>query len=104
MGASEIQLHRPLVKVEALINGQWIEMHNAGEPINDDGYDLEVRLLDDEDLGMAEYQVRWYNPVAGGQYRFVIAQRGQQEELFSTSFVFAVDNAEATNKAISFVE
>ena len=104
VGASEIQLHRPLVKVEALINGQWIEMHNAGEPINDDGYDLEVRLLDDEDLGMAEYQVRWYNPVAGGQYRFVIAQRGQQEELFSTSFVFAVDNAEATNKAISFVE
>jgi neutral ceramidase len=106
VGASEILLHLPLVKVETLINGQWIEMHNAGEPINDDGYDLEVRLTDEEDLGMAEYQVRWYNPVAGGQYRFVIAPRSQQLELVSKSFTFTPANidAPASSMAVSLVE
>lgn len=101
VGASEILLHLPLVKVEALINGQWIEMQNVGEPINDDGYDLEVLLTDEEDLGMAEYQVRWYNPVAGGQYRFVIAPRSQQAELVSKSFTFATANREALTSSMS---
>ncbi len=104
VGPSEIQLHLPLVKVEVLINEQWVEMRNAGEPINDDGYDLEIRLLDDEDLGMGQYQARWYNPVAGGLYRFVISPRGQQGELFSTNFMFGADNTEVTNTAVSFVE
>ncbi|MBL4798572.1 MAG: neutral/alkaline non-lysosomal ceramidase N-terminal domain-containing protein [Oleispira sp.] len=106
VGASEISLHLPLVKVETLINGQWIEMYNAGEPINDDGYDLEVRLTDEEDLGMAQYQVRWYNPVAGGQYRFVIAPRSQQAELVSNSFTFAIANTEssASSMSVSLVE
>lgn len=94
VGASEINLHEPLVKVETLINGQWIEMQNAGEPINDDGYDIEVRLTDEEDKGMAEYQVRWYNPVAGGQYRFVIAARDQQAELISKVFTYGNKGSE----------
>ena len=101
VGASEINLHEPLVKVESLILGQWIEMQNAGEPINDDGYDLEVRLTDEEDKGMAEYQVRWYNPVAGGQYRFVIAARQQQPELRSKTFTYGNAGSEF---AVSVIE
>lgn len=89
VGASEINLHEPLAKVEVMLGGQWVAMTNGLEPINDDGYDIEVRLQDDEDQGMAEYQVRWYNPVAGGQYRFVIAPRSGQEQMYSQSFSFA---------------
>ncbi|MEH6447508.1 MAG: neutral/alkaline non-lysosomal ceramidase N-terminal domain-containing protein [Oleispira sp.] len=104
VGASEIQLHNPLAKVETFANGAWIEMFNAGEPITDDGYDIEVRLLDEEDKGMAEYQVRWYNPVAGGQYRFVIAPREGQEQLLSPIFTFGADAKNIDEMAVSFVE
>lgn len=89
VGASEINLHEPLAKVEVMVDGQWVAMTNGLEPINDDGYDIEVRLQDDEDQGMAEYQVRWYNPVAGGQYRFVIAPRSGQKQIVSQGFSFA---------------
>jgi neutral ceramidase len=104
VGASEIELHNPLVKVETQVNGQWIDMHNAGEPITDDGYDIEVRHLDEEDKGMAEYQVRWYNPVAGGQYRFVIAPRKGQEQLVSPVFTFGTDKQDNAEMAVSLVE
>lgn len=104
VGASEIELHKPLVKVETLAHGEWIDMHNAGEPITDDGYDIEVRLLDEEDKGMAEYQVRWYNPVAGGQYRFVIAPRKGQEQMLSPIFTFGTDKENTAEMAVSLVE
>ncbi|MFT4906075.1 MAG: neutral ceramidase [Oleispira sp.] len=104
VGASEIQFHNSLVKVETLSNGVWIEMNNAGEPITDDGYDIEVRLLDDENEGMAEYQVRWYNPIAGGQYRFVIAARKGQEPLLSKVFTFGADLKNTAEMAVSLVE
>ena len=108
-GASEISLHMHLAKVEIFIDGQWVEMQNAGEPINDDGYDLEIRLTDEEDQGMAEYQVRWYNPVAGGQYRFVIAARSNQAELASKTFSFSAGNegivkAEMEGISVSLLE
>ena len=102
VGASEINLHEPLAKVEVMLDGQWVAMTNGLEPINDDGYDIEVRLQDDEDQGMAEYQVRWYNPVAGGQYRFVIAPRSGQEQMVSESFSFAAHVN--PDMAISFVD
>ena len=102
VGASEINLHEPLAKVEVMVDGQWVAMTNGLEPINDDGYDIEVRLQDDEDQGMAEYQVRWYNPVAGGQYRFVIAPRSGQEQMVSESFSFAAHVN--PDMAISFVD
>ena len=37
-----------------------------GNRINDEGYDIEVRYLDEAKDGMAEYETRWYNPAAGG--------------------------------------
>jgi neutral ceramidase len=104
VGASEIELHNPLAKVESLVKGEWIEMQNAGEPINDDGYDIEVRFIDEEDDGMAEYQVRWYNPVAGGQYRFVIAPRKGQEQMLSPTFTFGADAENKAEMAVSWVE
>lgn len=102
VGASEINLHQPLVKVEIMVDDQWLGMTNGFEPINDDGYDIEVRLQRGEDLGMAQYQVRWYNPVAGGQYRFVIAPRSNQDQFYSRSFNFA-EHVNA-NMAISFAD
>jgi neutral ceramidase len=104
VGTSEIQLHNPLVKVETLANGEWVDMNNAGEPINDDGYDIEVRFLDVEDNGMGEYQVRWYNPVAGDQYRFVIAPRKGQERLSSPIFTVMIDKENTTNMSVSLIE
>lgn len=101
LAASNIEFHKPLVKVEVERNGQWIEMDNAGEPINDDGYDLEVRYLDEADAGMAEYAVRWYNPVAGGNYRFVIEARAEHGALLSKSFT--VGEATDSELAISLV-
>ena len=102
VGASEINLHQPLVKIEIMVDDQWLGMTNGFEPINDDGYDIEVRLQRGEDLGMAQYQVRWYNPVAGGQYRFVIAPRSNQDQFYSRSFNFA-EHVNA-NMAISFAD
>jgi len=54
---------------------QWVPMVTDGRPIHDDGYDVEVRYLRKLDDGMGAYEVRWYNPVPGGQYRFVIEPR-----------------------------
>lgn len=105
VGASEIKLHEPLAKVEVLRDGQWVTMNNGIEPIHDDGYDLEIRLEDDEDNGMAEYQIRWYNPVAGGQYRFVIEARSGQDVLYSKAFnIEARAMAEQTEQVISLVD
>jgi neutral ceramidase len=104
VGASEIKLHEPLAKVEVLRDGQWVTMNNGIEPIDDDGYDLEIRLEDDEDNGMAEYQIRWYNPVAGGQYRFTIEARGGQDVLYSKAFnIEANAMAEQTEQVISLL-
>ena len=59
----------------------------AGEPVHDDGYDIEVRYLKTrKDDGMAHYETRWYNPVAGGEYRFVIEGRAGQPALYSAPF------------------
>ncbi|WP_430460114.1 neutral/alkaline non-lysosomal ceramidase N-terminal domain-containing protein [Thalassolituus sp. LLYu03] len=83
-----IQFHNPLVRVEHKVDGQWQRLVVNGEPVDDDGYDIEVRYLDDEDQGMADYETRWYNPVAGGEYRFVIEPRQQQPQLISPVFTW----------------
>ena len=88
VGPSQINFHEPLCRVEVEVNGRWTAMFNNGEPIDDDGYDLEVRYLRDLDEGMAEYEVRWYNPVPGGTYRFVIEPRGEQPVLTGRAFAF----------------
>lgn len=88
VGPSEIRFHQPLCRVEVKINDQWGLMSAHGEPIHDDGYDLEVRYLGDRDNGMAQYELRWYNPVPGGGYRFRIEPRGERPALLSRAFFY----------------
>ncbi|QQD23426.1 alkaline ceramidase [Venatoribacter cucullus] len=87
VGPRQIDFHQPLVRIEQRHGDQWQLLHNAGEPVHDDGYDIEVRYLKThKDDGMAHYETRWYNPVAGGEYRFVIAGRAGQPALYSAPF------------------
>jgi neutral ceramidase len=100
--AANIQFHQPLVRIEVNNNGQWQTLNNGLEPLTDEGYDLEVRYLDDEDQGMGEYAVRWYNPITGGDYRFVIEARGEQAQL--TSQTFQVKGNEQGIQQVSLVD
>jgi neutral ceramidase len=88
VGASEIDFHKPLSGVEVKIDDKWLPMVKNGEPANDDGYDIEVRLLKKLDDGMGRYEVRWYNPVPGGEYRFVIEPRCKHAPLVSRAFTY----------------
>jgi neutral ceramidase len=88
VGASEIDYHKPLSGVEVKIDDQWLPMVQNGKPVNDDGYDIEVRFLKKLDDGMGEYEVRWYNPVPGGEYRFVIEPRCKHAVLESRVFIY----------------
>lgn len=92
VNASAIALHEPLVKVQKRQGDQWLDLSVNNEPITDDGYDIEVRFLKSQDQGMATYETRWYNPVAGHEYRFVIAPRGNQPELYSPNFTWQTEN------------
>ena len=86
--AGEIRFHEPLSRVEVRIDDQWVLMSTRGEPIHDDGYDLEVRYLGDLDNGMGKYELRWYNPVPGGEYRFRIEPRDGRPALASRAFLY----------------
>ena len=88
VGASEIDYHKPLSGVEVKIDDQWVPMVKNEEPANDDGYDIEVRFLKKLNHGMGEYEVRWYNPVLGGEYRFEIEQRHKHAPLVSRAFIY----------------
>ena len=88
VGPSEIDFHEPLSRVEVKIDEQWVPMLENAEPIDDDGYDMEVRYLKKLDEGMGRYEVRWYNPVTGGEYRFVIEPRCKHTTLVSRAFTY----------------
>jgi neutral ceramidase len=88
VGPSEIDFHKPLSGMETKIDEQWVPMMENGEPVNDDRYDLEVRYLKKLDEGMGEYEVRWYNPVPGGEYRFRIEPRCRHSALASRAFIY----------------
>ncbi|MHC4284341.1 MAG: hypothetical protein ACYSWZ_15420, partial [Planctomycetota bacterium] len=88
VGASEIDLHEPLSQVEVKKNKEWAAMFENGKPIDDDGYDMEVRYLKKLGEGMGKYEVRWYNPVPGGEYRFVIEPRRSHSALVSRAFMY----------------
>ncbi|MAD45055.1 MAG: alkaline ceramidase [Oceanospirillaceae bacterium] len=86
VGPAAIAFDRRLVGIEQRVNGEWQPLVVDGEPIHDDGYDVEVRYLEDDAQGMAVYESRWYNPVPGDGYRFVIAPRQDQSRLTSGIF------------------
>jgi neutral ceramidase len=88
VGPSAINFHLPLCRMEAKCDNQWVLLRVNEEPIHDDGYDLEVRYVDKRENGMGEYEVRWYNPAPGGEYRFWIAPRQKHSALTSRSFTY----------------
>ena len=88
VGPGEIDFHEPLSRVEVKIDEQWVPMLENAGPIDDDGYDMEVRYLKKLDEGMGRYEVRWYNPVPGGEYRFVIEPRCKHAALVSRAFIY----------------
>jgi len=62
---SHLQLHQPLLYVE----------NEAGEQVSsDEGTDLQIRLIKDQN-DSALYQLRWYNPLLGGEQRHRIVMR-----------------------------
>lgn len=95
VGPGEMDFHRPLSRVEVQSQQGWELLRANGEPIDDDGYDLEIRYLAARDDGMGEYEVRWYNPVPGGVYRFVIEPRQGHPTLLSRPFTYKGPNASA---------
>ena len=88
VGPGEIDFHEPLSRLEVKIDEHWVPMLENAEPIDDDGYDMEVRYLKKLDEGMGRYEVRWYNPVPGGEYRFVIEPRCKHAALVSRAFIY----------------
>ncbi|PIE42528.1 MAG: hypothetical protein CSA49_00315 [Gammaproteobacteria bacterium] len=75
---SKIDLHQPLVSVQYRphANAPWQPAKVDGMPLDDQGYDMQVLYLQDQANGMAEYELRWFNPVAAsGQYRFAVQPR-----------------------------
>ncbi|MFE8071055.1 neutral/alkaline non-lysosomal ceramidase N-terminal domain-containing protein [Marinobacteraceae bacterium S3BR75-40.1] len=88
---SLIALDHPLLSIEVREKGQdWQPLVVDGVPVNDQGYDLAVRLSGDtNDRGMATYTGYWYNPVFAGEdrdYRFVVASRDGRDTLYSPLF------------------
>ncbi|QUM90017.1 neutral/alkaline non-lysosomal ceramidase N-terminal domain-containing protein [Moritella sp. 36] len=82
---AEISFHLPLVKIEENQQGKWEDVKKGHMPISDEGYDIEVRYLASSRHNMGIYQARWYNPIIGN-YRFTIAARQSQPELYSKLF------------------
>ena len=85
---SEIDFHKPLGKIELLQSGNWLPLQVKNEPINDEGYDIEIRYLTDLGNDMGKYEIRWYNPAIGHNYRFVIEPRKKQTRLISRAFSY----------------
>lgn len=96
VGPSQIDFHKPLVTIETKTAQGWQVLAQDQHIISDEGYDVEVRLLDTEDKGMGIYQARWYNPEVSRKAcekgcRFVIAERGNEKQkriLYSENFSF----------------
>ena len=81
---STIELDRPLVKIQVLGEGGFVDYIEDGVPQDDQGVDIEVRQIDEE-----EWRATWYGTagqVRSGEYRFVIAGRSYAGELTSNSF------------------
>ena len=62
-----------------------------GIEVNDQGYDMQIRHIDDEGEGMSRYELRWFNPglaEPSGMFRFVVQGRAGLPEYYSTEFTF----------------
>lgn len=99
VNTSKIAMHNPLVSVQHKVNNEWTTLKVGKQLIDDQGYEIEVRMLKNAKDGMTKYEARWYNPVAGGEYRFVIQPRDGQAQLVSPVFTW-----QAEQQAVALVE
>ncbi|RLP55277.1 MAG: hypothetical protein D6160_05870 [Ketobacter sp.] len=91
VATSDMELHQPLMQIEASADGEHFTplMSGAFQPVSDEGYDMQIRYLEDLQHGMARYQLRWYNPqvaIPGQWFRFQVAPRSGLAEITSSAF------------------
>lgn len=87
----QLQLQDPLISVETRrdAGGFYPLLTEQGVPVNDQGYDLQIRFEADSDGGMARYVVRWYNPPVARPdqwFRLRLEPRDPLKELVSSPF------------------
>jgi neutral ceramidase len=94
VGPSEIDLDRPLVRLEqADQTGSWAPLvDHDGVAVDDQGIRLEVRMLPSELLSFdsgRDWRTTWYSAgeCSNSPLRFVIASRSGKPELTSPSFL-----------------
>ena len=81
-----MNLHESVIEIEQSNNG--IDWNGFNQPINDEGYDIEVRI-EKEEKTFSIYKAKWYNPYSekGKFYRFKILPRDEEQQiLYSDSF------------------
>lgn len=90
VGPAHIDLHLPLLTIQTRRDGNaWQAMKQDGLAVTDEGYDLQIRHLENLDQGMARYELRWFHPKpasADQQYRFKVRDRQQLGEFYSPAF------------------
>ncbi|MEI2653365.1 MAG: neutral/alkaline non-lysosomal ceramidase N-terminal domain-containing protein [Microthrixaceae bacterium] len=80
--------HEPLVRIEARDgDGEWHAATHRGRRADDQGTDVEVRLVGSDAIGCV-YAARWHDPAfkAGRTHRFVVLGSGSATELTSAPF------------------
>ena len=87
----QLQLHRPLLSIEVSADGEhFVPLRDArGEPVDDQGADLQLMHLGPAESGMARYALRWYHPpvaTPGQWFCFRVAARDQQPTFYSSAF------------------
>jgi len=84
----DLDWHRPLARVEARDDRDWVPARSpGGQPADDQGCDIEVVHLGPDAQGH-RYAVRWWNPTfrRSRQHRFVLPANAGQPELESDPF------------------
>ncbi len=85
-----LALHQPLLTIQTQRGGkEWMPLKQNGVAVDDQGYDLQIRHIDNLDHGMARYELRWHRPHPAApqqHYRFAVAPRGPFETFHSPAF------------------
>jgi neutral ceramidase len=82
-----LALHEPLLRIEVEEAAGWEPFTRNGHPVDDQGTDMQLKLLENEGTA-AIYEVRWYRPgvATDRPLRFHIAERGDTGPLTSPAF------------------
>lgn len=91
VGPSTLELHKPLASIQISDDGEhFVDFYDGrGMPVNDQGYDLQVAMVEEREQGMARYYLRWFHPPVappGRWYRFKLEPRLGQGVWYSSPF------------------